>query len=135
MAKRVNTAILDKALDIFKTGASGLGPCNRLAVCTTEPTTYAEANATYMLALVTVTGTDFTLANGDGAGTTPRKVTVGAKTGTVISTSGTATHVALIDTANSVLLEVTTCTSQALTANGSNTVNTPSFKIEIGAPT
>lgn len=127
MAKRCNPTLLDKMLDALKTGYSAFGPANKIVACSAEPTTYAEANATYFLAGVTLAGTDFTLANGDGAGNTPRKATVASKSGTV-----TATHVALIDTVNSVLLEVTTCTSQALTASNDTF---PTWKIEIGAPT
>ncbi len=133
MGKRVNTSILDAALNVIKTGITGVGPCNKMVVCSAEPTTYAEANTTYKLAEVAMSGTDFTIANGDGAGTTPRKVTTAQKTGVSVSTSGTATHVALIDTVNSVLLEVTTCTSQALTSG--NTVTIPAWKVELGAPT
>lgn len=133
MAKRVNPSVLDGALDRIKTGAGAVGPCNRMVVCSAEPTTFTEANTTFMLALVAMTGTDFTIANGDGAGNTPRKVTSGAKNGVSVTNSGTASHVAWIDTTNSILLEVTTCTSQALTAG--NTVNIPAWKMEIGAPT
>lgn len=133
MAKRVNTAVLDKALDTVKTGSGSVGPCNKMVVCSAEPTTYTEANTTYKLAEVTMTGTDFTIANGDGAGNTPRKVTSGAKSSVSVGTSGTATHVAWIDTSNTILLEVTTCTSQALTSG--NTVNIPAWKMELGAPT
>ncbi len=133
MGKRVNTALLDLTLDGVKTGSGSVGPCNKMVVCSAEPTTYTEANATYMLANVAMSGTDFTIAAGDGAGTTPRKVTSGAKSGITVSNSGTATHVAWIDSANSILLEVTTCTSQALTSG--NTVNVPAWKMELGAPT
>lgn len=133
MAKRCSTALLDKTLDAIKTGSGVVGPCNRMVVCSAEPTTYTEANATYMLANVTMAGADFTIANGDGAGNTPRKVTSGAKSSITVTNSGTATHVAWIDTTNSVLLEVTTCTSQALTSG--NTVNIPAWKMELGAPT
>lgn len=133
MGKRVLTTILDAALDVFKTGISGTGPANKMIVCSAEPTTYAEANVTYNLAEVAMASGDFTIADGDGAGTTPRKVTMAAKSGITVDTSGTATHIALVDTVNSKLLEVTTCTSQALTAG--NTVTVPSWKIELGAPT
>lgn len=133
MAKRCNPTLLDKMLDAIKTGYSGFGPANRMLVCSAEPTTFTEANSTFALADVTMAGSDFTIANGDGAGNTPRKVTVGAKSSVTVATSGTATHVALVDTVNSILLEVTTCTSQALTA--ANTVNFPAWDIEIGAPT
>jgi hypothetical protein len=133
MAKRVNTAVLDAALNVIKTGITGFGPCNKMVACSAEPTTYTEANATYMLANVAMTGTDFTLANGVSGGNTPRKCTVGAKSSVSVTNSGTATHVALIDSVNSVLLEVTTCTSQALTSG--NTVSFPAWVIEINAPT
>lgn len=133
MGKRVNTEVLDKALDVFKTGGGTLGPCTRMVACSAEPTTYTEANATYALADVTLSGTDFTIAAGDGAGNTPRKVTIASKSGVTVDTSGTANHVALLDVTNSKLLEVTTCTSQALTAG--NTVTFPAWKIELGAPT
>lgn len=126
MAKSVHADVLDGSHDIVRNN------CTRQVVCSAQPTTYIEANATYMLATVTMTSTDFTKANGDTSG---RKCTVTAKSSIVISTSGTATHVALLDVTNSKLLRVTTCTSQALTANGSNTVSIPAWKFEIADPT
>lgn len=132
MAKRGNTGVLDAALNVIKTGISGLGPCDKITACSAEPTTYAEGNATYALAGVAMSGSDFTLGNGDGSGNTPRKVTTTQKIGVAIDSSGTATHIAWLDTANSVLLAVTTCTSQALTAGG--TVTIPAHKMELGAP-
>lgn len=126
MAKTVHDDVLDGALNILKNNVT------RMTVCSSQPTTYAEANATYALADVTLSSTDFTNANGDSSG---RKTTVGAQSSVLIDTSGTATHVALLDVSNSKLLYVTTCTSQALTANGSNTVNFPAWDIEIADPT
>jgi hypothetical protein len=124
MAKTVNTAVLDLALNDIKTNG------NKMVVCSSQPTTYAEANSTFMLANVAMTSTDYTLAAGDTSG---RKVTTGSKTGISISTSGTATHVAIIDTTNSILKLVTTCTSQALSTGG--TVDIPAWKWEINNPT
>ena len=98
-----------------------------------EPTTFTEGNVTFALADVAMAGADFSIANGDGAGNTPRKVTTAAKNAVPVDASGTATHVALLDVTNSLLLAVTTCTSQALTSG--NTVNFPAWKIEVGAPT
>lgn len=126
MAKTVHDDVLDGATSVIKTN------CTRQVACSAQPTTYTEGNATYALADVTMASGDFTQANGDTNG---RKVTMAAKTGVLIDTSGTATHVALLDVANSKLLYVTTCTSQALTANGSNTVNFPAWDIEIADPT
>lgn len=125
MAKSVHNDVLDGALNIVKNNAT------RMTVCSDEPTTYAEGNATYALADVTVASGDFTNADGDTSG---RKCTVAAKSGVLIDASGTATHIALLDVTNSKLLYVTTCTSQALTANGSNTVDFPSWKFEIADP-
>lgn len=126
MAKIVHDDVLDGALNIIKNNVT------RQVACSTQPTTYTEANATYALADVTMASGDFTNANGDTSG---RKTTVSAKSGVLIDTTGTATHIALLDVTNSKLLYVTTCTSQALTANGSNTVNFPAWDIEIGDPT
>lgn len=124
MAKAIPDAILDKTLDEIATAT-------KQVLCSAQPTTYAEANATYALADIVIDGTDFTKANGDTSG---RKVTIAAQTGVLIDTSGTGTHIALIRTADSTLIYVTTCTSQAVTANGSNTVNFPAWDIEIADP-
>lgn len=124
MAKAANDLVMDAALDFIATST-------RQIACSAQPTTFAEANATFALADVTMAGGDFTKANGDTSG---RKVTMGAKSSVLIDASGTATHVALVDVSNSRLVYVTTCTSQALTANGSNTVNFPAWDIEIADP-
>ncbi len=125
MAKSANDAIMDAALDVIATAT-------RQIACSAQPTTYTEANSTYALADVTMAGGDYTKANGDTSG---RKVTMAAKSGVLIDTSGTATHVALVRVSDTTLLYVTTCTSQALTANGSNTVSFPAWDAEIADPT
>jgi hypothetical protein len=124
MAKATPDAVLDKPLDEIATAT-------KQVLCSAQPTTYAEANATYALADVVIDGSDFTKANGDTSG---RKTTIAAQNGVLIDSSGTGTHVALIRTADSTLLYVTTCTSQAVTANGANTVNMPAWKIEFADP-
>lgn len=126
MGKACHDDFLDGALNILKNNVT------RMTACSAQPATYTEGNATYALADVTVDSADFTNANGDTNG---RKTTIGAQSSVLIDTSGTATHIALLDVANSKLLYVTTCTSQALTANGSNTVNFPAWDIEIADPT
>lgn len=126
MAKVIHDDVLDGALNIVKNNAT------RQVVCSAEPTTYTEANSTFALADVTMASGDFTNANGDTSG---RKTTVAAKSSVLIDGSGTATHVALLDVANTKVLAVTTCTSQGLTANGSNTVNFPAWDIELSDPT
>lgn len=124
MAKAIPDAILDKTLDEIATAT-------KQVLCSAQPTTYAEANSTYALADVVIDSGDFTKANGDTSG---RKVTIGAQTGVLIDASGTGNHIALIRTADSTLIYVTTCTSQAVTANGSNTVNMPAWDIELADP-
>lgn len=126
MAKRVGSMVLDAALNYIKNN------CNKMQACSAEPTSFTEGNATYALADVAMASGDFTVAAGDGGGTS-RKVTMAAKSGVNVDSSGTANHVALLNTTGSELLYVTTCTSQALTAG--NTVNFPTWKIEIASPT
>jgi len=89
------------------------------------------------LAAATMASGDFTVANGDGAGNTPRKVTMAAKSGASVFRTASADHVAIVKPGNAStppeLFEVTTCTSQSLTSG--NTVNFPTWKIEIAAAT
>lgn len=122
MGKAVHNDVLDGAFDV-------LDQADLMTVCSAEPTTRTEAITTFKLADIAMTpNTDFTKADGDVSG---RKVTVASKSGVTVDTTGTATHVALVDATR--LLYVTTCTSQALTA--ANTVNFPSWKVEIADPT
>lgn len=124
MAKTVDDTVLDGAFDI-------LDQADLMTVCSAQPTTYTEAITTFKLADIAMTpNTDFTKGNGDVSG---RKVTVAAKSGVTIDSTGTATYVALTKSAGSVLLYVTTCTSQVLTASG--TVDFPAWDIEILDPT
>jgi hypothetical protein len=129
MAKTVHDSVLDGAFDI-------LDQADLMTVCDTQPTTFAEATTNsggggFKLADVAMTpDTDFTKSNGDVSG---RKVRMAAKSGVPIDVSGTAIYIALTKAAGSVLLYVTTCTSQALTAGG--TVDFPVWDIEIADPT
>lgn len=127
MGKSVHDDVLDAMLDNIADN------CTRVVVCSTEPTTYAEANATYALADVTVTAGDgngdFTIANGDTSG---RKLTLAQQTAVAIDSTGSAQHVALLDVSNSKLLLVTTCTAQTLTSGG--TVTIPAFDMEVADP-
>lgn len=123
MAKTVNSTVLDQALNYIKNNVT------KMVVCNAQPTTYTEGNATFALAPVTMASGDFTVQAGVTSG---RRVTTAAKSAVSVATSGTATHVALLDVTNTALLYVTTCTSQALTSG--NTVTIPSWNIEIAAP-
>lgn len=120
MAKFVPDSTLDGFLDTIINNAT------RVTICSTQPTTYTEANATYALADVTIDSSDFSKANGDTSG---RKLTLAQQTGVTIDTSGTAQHVAILNVSGTALLAVTTCTSQAVTAGNTATIN--AFDIEI----
>ena len=128
MGKSIHDDVLDAPLNEIADNG------NKIVLCSAEPTTYAEATATYMLvehALTVGDGNgDYTVANGDTSG---RKLTVTQQSSISITNSGTANHAAIVDTGNSKLLTVTTVTSQVLTSGG--TVTIPAFKIEIGDPT
>jgi hypothetical protein len=119
MAKFTDDSVLDAACDKVATAT-------RMVVTSGQPANFAGI-AAVALADVTLTAGvgngDYTRANGDTSG---RKVTVAAQSAVPIDSSGTATHVCLDD--GTTLLQVTTCTSQALTAGG--TVDVPAFDIE-----
>lgn len=123
MAKSVDDSVLDAAIAVIK-GAT------QLCLCNAQPTTYAQATSTYMLVLKTgLTAGSFTgPADGDTSG---RKVTKSAESGISVTNTGTVIYAALCSA--SVLLYVTTVTSQVVTAG--NTCNTPAFKIEFTDPT
>ena len=120
MAKAASNGFIDGGLDAIS-GSTALN------VCTAEPTSIAECDSLSLIPATTLTGGDFTIANGDVSG---RKVTVGSKASLTIDTSGTATHVAINDGTD---FYVTTCASQALTSGGTVTVG--SWDIEIADPT
>jgi hypothetical protein len=119
MAKAVDDTVLDGALNVIDNAT-------RMVACSGQPANFAGI-AAVALADVVMAGGDFTDANGDTSG---RKVTVAAKSGVNVDSSGTATHITLDD--GTTLLYVTTCTSQALTSG--NTVNFPAWDIEIVDP-
>ena len=126
MAKKVDNSVLDAALNEIKTN------CTRMVVCSAEPANYTAANTggANNLGDVTMINGDFTVSDGDTSG---RKVAVASKSGVNVDVTGTATHVALLDVTNTLLLYVTTCTSQALTSG--NTITFPAWDIEIADPT
>ena len=123
MGKKLDDSVFDAGLDEIRDN------CNLMVALPSEPADYAAAVAN-QLADVAMAPGDFTKANGDVSG---RKLTVAAKNGVLIDTTGTYTHVALLDTVNTVLLAVSTGTSQALTAG--NTMNFPAWDIELRDPT
>lgn len=124
MAKSVNDAVLDAALQYIEDNA------DLLTLCSAEPTTLTEAVTTFKLADVAIDSSDFTgPANGDTSG---RKTTVNQQSGITVDSNGTITHLALVDSGTR-LLTVTTTGSKAVTT--SDTVTVPAHDYEIGDPT
>ena len=122
MGKLVDDSVLDAALNV-------IGAATSICVCSTQPTTYAEAITTYKLA-ISATPTFQSPEDGDTNG---RKITVDEEATIPVDATGDAEHVALVNSVGSVLLYVTTCTLQGLTSG--NTVTIPPWDIEIADPT
>jgi hypothetical protein len=126
MAKFVNDAVMDAALNHIKNSV------DKLILCVGQPTTYAEATTALgtgsgkKVGEIAFSSAQVTLANGDTSG---RKATFSAMTDIDIDLNGTVDHVALVDDTGSVLLLVTTCAAQAVTAG--NIANTAAFDEEI----
>lgn len=120
MAKFIHNSVTDAALNKIGTGTI-------ITVCSQQPTTRTEAVTTYKLADDTLAGGNFSVGAGGGG----RRVTISEKADIPVDTTGTATHVAICDATN--VLLVTTCTSQAVTSG--NTVTIPSFSHTIGSVT
>ncbi|WP_417319834.1 hypothetical protein [Emcibacter sp.] len=125
MAKKVDDSVLDAALNEIS------GHCDLLTVCAGEPAGYAEAvtGGINCLADAAMTAGDFSLSDGNVSG---RKVTVAAKSSVTVDQGGIADHVTLLDTVNSRLLYVTTCTSLELVAGSELSLN--GWDIEIADP-
>jgi hypothetical protein len=124
MAKTLDDSVIDGSLNIVKNGAT------QMCLCSTQPTTYTEATATYMLVLKTgLTSGSFTgPVNGDASG---RKLTKTAESGVSVTNTGNAQFIALCS--GSVLLLVDTITAQVVTSG--NTCNIAAYKYEIADPT
>lgn len=120
MAKSVHNDVLDAALNKIATAT-------RLTVCSGAPANFAGISAVALADVVMSSG-DYSVSDGDVSG---RKVTVSAQSDIEVDASGTATHIALDD--GTTLLYVTECSSQALVEG--NTVNVPSWDVEIADPT
>jgi hypothetical protein len=117
--------VLDNGLTALDTDA------NRLDICHTLPTTYAEATSTYTV------GNKTSPSVGSPADASPngRKVTVaaitdGSVTATSTGTSDDAQYWALTDTANSRLLAAGSLSAAQMVTSG-NTFTLGSFDIRI----
>lgn len=118
----LDSEVFDRGLAVLDTEV------DKAVICSQVPTTYTEANATYMLGYKTSYAVG-SPTNKSGGG---REVSCPAVSGGTVQNSGTATHLALIDTVNSRLLQTKTLSaSQAVTAG--NTWSTTA-ETKVGAP-
>ena len=123
MAGYLHDRVFDNGLTVLDT------EMDKLYICSAQPTTYTEAITTYALG-VKNTPTVSAPADRTGGG---REVTVSAITDGSVTASGTATHYAGVDSANSRLLAANALSaSQAVTSG--NTFTLTSFKIGIPDP-
>jgi uncharacterized membrane protein YfcA len=124
MGKVAPDAFMDQAFSWIS------GSANYYTVCSGSPTAYADARTNFALAGIGITSGCFSVGNGSPDG---RSLTIAAKTSASITASGSALAVCLLNTANSTLLYVTTCTQQYLVSGG--TVDIPQWVINIADPT
>ena len=99
---------------------------NRVAVCAGQPTSFADI-AARALAVATIAAPTIGAGSPDG-----RQSNMAAANNIVIATSGTADHIAYYQDAGSRYV-VTTCSSTALVANGTNSVSVGAGSRRIGA--
>ena len=118
MAKWAHADVLDNGINYIKTN------CNKVAVISayTAGDSYATVNGN-ILAEATMASTDFTLG---ASGSNRTLTTASGKQDTAANVSGTASHFAFVDTANSKVLWVTEDTSGQTIVLG-NPVTFPSL--------
>lgn len=119
MAKFAPDAVLDRSLDDIATS-------NLMILCSAQPTNRTEAVTTYALADVAMSAGDFSIANGASG----RVLTIAEKTGVLVDTGGTATHLALVD---DTVLKFVTTGSTVLTAGLTTKIN--SWTVTVPDPT
>ncbi len=121
MGKWVASQVLDGALAVIS-GA------DRMLAVAGQPSDYETALANRLAEAGTAVG-DFEIGSGSGLG---RRISIAPKIGMEVTVSGTADHVALINSVESRLLYVTTCPAQQLAAGSS--VSFEGWSVEISAP-
>ena len=131
MGKSCHANVLDAALQYLEDNV------DFISVCETEPTTYEQGHSNKGTGAGKVLASSATPTftgpvAGDG-GASSRKTAVDEEATITVDITGDADHVALCFTGSTLLLYVTTCTQQSLTA--ANTVTIPTWDIEIGTPT
>jgi len=123
MAANVATRVLDLGLNVLDTEA------DKIFICSAEPTTYSEATSTYALGNKSWSAGG---AFGSPAAGSPngRKVASTAITDGSVTGTNTATHWAVVDSANSRLLAVGSLSSSQAVTSG-NVFTLGSFDIKL----
>lgn len=121
MQGTLDDRVFDLGLNILDTEA------DKILICSTLPTTYTEANATYALGSKTSYAVG-SPANRSGGG---REVTCPAVSGGSVTATGTAGFIAIVDTINSRLLQAKALSATQAVTSG-NTWSCAAFKI--GSP-
>ena len=119
----LNDRVFDEGLSILDLEA------NAVHVTSAEATTYLEATSTYTLGL----SSSLSIAAPSDRTGGGRKVAVSAISDGDITGTGTVTHYALVDTANSRLLATAALTASQSVTNG-NTFTLATFDIGIPDP-
>src|SRR4051794_25261098 len=110
MAAHIESFYIDLALGGMITDA------DKICLCSSEPTTFTEANVNFILANAT-TGNGYTAPLLQAiAGTNPRTTTMKNITAAPVTGTGTATWAALVNVAASRLIAVIDMTDQPLTS-------------------
>jgi hypothetical protein len=127
MSKFLPDAMLDLLADNLLTYG------DRQILCSAEPTTYTGATGATALASCTLaTGSAGSYTKADGA-IDGRKVTIaGIATAQTAGTAGIGTHIAIVDTVNSILKAVTTCGNFSVETG--DEVVFPTWKLTIRDP-
>ncbi len=126
MAKWVHSDVLDQGPNFIKSN------CNKIAVISayTSGDSYATVNAAILAEAAMASG-DFTLAS---SGSNRTLTTASGKSDSSANATGTASHIAFVDTVNSKVLWVTSETSGQSITSG-NAVNFPALVYTANQPT
>ena len=128
MAKYVNDIILDLGLNYIKTLTT------RFNACIGVPANYTEAVTNFptgkKCSSATVNSSNFT---GPIDATSGRKLTTSAISGITVDVSGTADHIALVDTVNLTLLAIVSLSASVVVIAGNSMTINP-FDINIQDP-
>lgn len=119
MAKYAPDTMMDQALTWVKNNT------NNLCVCSSQPTSYAEATSSYKLGQIA----SVTVGSPQDWATSGREVAVPAKSSVTMTAGSSAQHIALVSTGSSVLAYVTTISTQAVSASDKMNVATWDIRI------